>query len=192
MFDICASILGLVLLSPLFLIVSGIIYFTSPGGVFFRQERVGLNNEIFKIYKFRTMYVNTESQGRLTIGHDSRVTPIGHFIRKYKIDELPQLIDVVIGTMSLVGPRPEVQEFIEHYPDDIRKKVLSVRPGITDLASIEMVDENHILSQYSDPKQAYIDLILPTKQKYYLDYVAKKNFFLDIKIIFLTLRKIIR
>lgn len=134
---------------------------------------------------------DSESLGRLTVGADSRVTRSGLFLRKSKIDELPQLIDVFLGRMSLVGPRPEVQEFIDCYPYAVKKEVLSVRPGITDLASIEMVDENEILSGYSDHRQAYIDIILPIKQKYYVEYVRNNNIGLDIYIIFKTLFKIV-
>jgi lipopolysaccharide/colanic/teichoic acid biosynthesis glycosyltransferase len=136
------------------------------------------------------MYKDSESKGKLTIGSDVRITKPGKFLRKYKIDELPQLIDVLLGKMSLVGPRPEVQEFIELYPIDIRSKVLSVRPGITDMASIEMIDENEILGKYKDVKQAYIDIILPIKQQHYVNYVDNRNILLDVKIIYLTFRKI--
>jgi lipopolysaccharide/colanic/teichoic acid biosynthesis glycosyltransferase len=136
------------------------------------------------------MYKDSESKGKLTIDSDVRITKPGKFLRKYKIDELPQLIDVLLGRMSLVGPRPEVKEFIELYPIDIRSKVLSVRPGITDMASIEMIDENEILGKYKDVKQAYIDIILPIKQQHYVNYVDNRNILLDIKIIYLTFRKI--
>lgn len=191
-FDFFASLIGLLCLSPILIAIAIWIRCDSRGPVFFRQVRVGRNGTPFKIHKFRTMKVNSESGGRLTIGVDSRITPSGHFLRKTKIDELPQLIDVLMGRMSLVGPRPEVQEFIDCYPDDVREKVLSVRPGITDKASIEMVDENSILAQYDDARQAYIDLILPIKQKYYLEYVERNNLLLDISIIFSTFFKIIR
>ncbi|EGR0103444.1 sugar transferase [Vibrio vulnificus] len=190
-FDIGCSLFGLILLSPILILISIWIKIDSYGPVFFRQRRVGLNGKIFHIHKFRTMRVNAEHEGRLTIGNDSRITRSGAFLRKTKLDELPQLIDVFLGSMSLVGPRPEVQEFIDYYPIDIRNKVLSVRPGITDRASIEMVDENQILAQYTDPRQAYIDIILPIKQKYYLDYVSNNGFFEDIIIIFATIKKII-
>jgi lipopolysaccharide/colanic/teichoic acid biosynthesis glycosyltransferase len=159
--------------------------------VFFRQTRVGLNGQAFEIHKFRTMRVNAELDGKLTVGADHRVTSAGIFLRKYKLDELPQLLDVLIGKMSLVGPRPEVQEFIDVYPENVRDRILSVKPGITDLASIEMVDENEILAQYNDARQAYIDLILPTKQKHYLEYVDSQSFWLDLKIIFITIYKVI-
>jgi lipopolysaccharide/colanic/teichoic acid biosynthesis glycosyltransferase len=191
-FDILASLIGLVCLSPIFIVVAIWIKVDSRGSVFFRQVRVGQYGIPFKIHKFRTMKVDSESTGRLTVGADVRITPSGHFLRKTKVDELPQLIDVLIGKMSLVGPRPEVQEFINYYPLDIKDKVLSVRPGITDKASIEMVDENEILAGYQNSRQAYIDIILPIKQKYYVEYVDMNNLWFDIKIIFFTLSKIIK
>lgn len=191
-FDVLSSISGLVILLPLFLLIALWIKIDSKGPIFFRQQRVGRFGESFLIHKFRTMRIDSEKAGRLTVGKDKRVTRSGHFLRKSKFDELPQLIDVLIGKMSLVGPRPEVQEFIDCYPVEIRKKVLSVRPGITDRASIEMVDENEILSKFSEPRNAYIEHILPIKQKYYLEYVDKNNFFSDLNIIFDTLVKIIR
>jgi len=191
LFDVVASFFGLLILAPVFALIAVWIKFDSAGPVFFRQERVGRFGAPFKIHKFRTMRVDAEKSGRLTVGYDSRVTRSGHFLRKTKIDELPQLIDVFLGKMSLVGPRPEVQEFIDCYPSDVRNKVLSVRPGITDKASIEMVDENVILAQYDDARQAYIDIILPIKQAYYVEYVDNRGFFLDIKIIFNTFFKII-
>jgi lipopolysaccharide/colanic/teichoic acid biosynthesis glycosyltransferase len=191
-FDLLASTIGLVILIPFFIVIALWIKSDSKGPVFFRQLRVGRLGIPFKIHKFRTMKVDSESTGRLTVGADVRITPSGHFLRKTKVDELPQLIDVLIGKMSLVGPRPEVEEFINYYPLDIKDKVLSVRPGITDKASIEMVDENEILAGYQNSRQAYIDIILPIKQKYYVEYVDMNNFWFDIKIIFLTLSKIIK
>ena len=190
-FDLLLALIGLVLLSPLFLIVAIWIKLDSSGPIFFRQKRVGLFGVDFSIHKFRTMIVDSESSGRLTVGKDCRITNSGHFLRKSKIDELPQLIDVLLGTMSLVGPRPEVREFIDCYPEDIKEKVLSIKPGITDKASIEMVDENEILSKYEDPRQAYIDHILPIKQKYYIQYVDSHTLLLDITLIFKTLLKIV-
>ena len=190
-FDLVASFLGLILLSFLFLFIALWIKLDSKGPVFFRQQRVGLKGEIFKIHKFRTMKESSEDQGRLTIGDDDRITQSGQFLREFKFDELPQLIDVFIGRMSLVGPRPEVQEFIDIYPVDVKNKILSIKPGITDMASIEMANENDILGKYKNPKQAYIDIILPIKQKHYLNYVDNHNVWLDIKIIFLTLKRII-
>jgi lipopolysaccharide/colanic/teichoic acid biosynthesis glycosyltransferase len=190
-FDFVASFFGLILLFLLFLFIALWIKLDSKGPVFFRQQRVGLKGEIFKIHKFRTMKEFSEDQGGLTIGDDDRITQSGQFLRQFKFDELPQLIDVFIGRMSLVGPRPEVQEFIDIYPVDVKNKILSIKPGITDMASIEMANENDILGKYKNPKQAYIDIILPIKQKHYLDYVDNHNMWLDIKIIFLTLKRII-
>jgi lipopolysaccharide/colanic/teichoic acid biosynthesis glycosyltransferase len=183
--------MGLTLLALLFLFIALWIKLDSSGPVFFRQERVGLNGKIFKIHKFRTMKKFSEGYGKLTIGDDIRITKSGLFLRKFKLDELPQLIDVLIGKMSLVGPRPEVKEFIDLYQKKIKNKILSIRPGITDMASIELVDESATLGKYKDPKQAYIDIILPIKQKHYLDYIDRLSMWLDIKIILLTLKKII-
>ncbi|MDP8032890.1 sugar transferase [Pasteurella atlantica] len=191
LFDFTASLLGLIILSPILVVVAIWIKLDSKGGVFFRQQRVGLNGELFAIHKFRTMRENTEQESRLTIGADNRITRSGQFLRKSKLDELPQLIDVVMGKMSLVGPRPEVPEFIDLYPEEQRKKILSVRPGITDKASIEMVDENEILGQYEDARQAYIDVIMPMKVKYYLEYVDNNSLLGDIKLIFLTFKKVV-
>lgn len=190
-FDLVSCIMGLLLLTPLFIIVAIWIKLDSSGPIFFRQERVGRNGEVFRIHKFRTMRSDSEKKGRLTIGKDRRITTSGQFLRKSKVDELPQLIDVLLGKMSLVGPRPEVQEFIDEYPSNIRDIVLSVRPGITDKASIEMVDENEILEKYEEPRKAYIEHILPLKQQYYVDYVKNRTFFGDILIIRDTLVKII-
>lgn len=191
-FDIILSFLGLLVLFPVFILIALLIKLDSRGEVFFRQTRIGLNGKSFRIHKFRTMVVDSEKNSRLTVGQDARVTKIGYFLRKYKIDELPQLIDVFLGQMSLVGPRPEVQEFMDLYEDNIRQKILSVRPGITDKASIEMVDENEILGKYSDPRQAYIDVIMPIKAKYYIDYVNNRTFLGDMEIIISTILKIIR
>ncbi len=191
LFDLVMSILGLVFLLPILIVLSIWIKLDSKGPVFFRQDRVGLEGRLFKIHKFRTMYVDSEVKGRLTVGRDARITRVGRYLRKYKIDELPQLMDVFLGQMSLVGPRPEVEEFMNEYPVNVRKKILSVRPGITDLASIEMVDENEIISKYLDYRKAYIEIIMPIKAKYYLAYVKENNLILDIKIIVLTFKKII-
>lgn len=190
-FDLVGCILGLVLLSPLFIVVAIWIKMDSSGPIFFRQERIGRNGEAFRIHKFRTMVSDSENKGRLTVGKDSRITASGQFLRKFKVDELPQLIDVAIGKMSLVGPRPEVREFIDEYPSKIRSIILSVRPGITDRASIEMVDENEILAKYEDPRKAYIEHILPIKQKYYVDYVKSRTFWGDILIIKDTIVRIV-
>jgi len=190
-FDFLSAIVGLILLSPIFILVACWIKIDSDGSVFFRQVRVGLDGSSFRIHKFRTMCINSEKKGKLTIGNDDRITRPGHFLRKYKIDELPQLIDVLLGKMSLVGPRPELKKFIDQYPNDIKHKVLSMRPGITDMASIEMVNESEILGKYENATQAYVDIILPIKQKYYLEYVDNHNMWIDLKIIILTLKKIV-
>lgn len=192
LFDIVASSCGLVALSPVLLGVSVWIKLDSAGEIFFRQERVGKHGKIFKIHKFRTMYTDAQAAGGgLTIGKDKRITKAGSFLRKYKIDELPQLIDVLQGNMSLVGPRPEILEFIQLYSPEDRKKILSVKPGITDKASIEMVDENEILAQYDNPRQAYIDIVMPLKARYYIDYANNHSLPEDISIILKTIMKIV-
>ncbi|WP_434526238.1 sugar transferase [Photorhabdus asymbiotica] len=190
-FDLISSSIGLIILSPILIVIAIWIKTDSKGPIFFRQKRVGQYNQDFYIHKFRSMTTGSEKKGQLTIGHDLRITNSGKFIRKYKIDELAQLIDVIQGKMSLVGPRPEVPQFMDKYPDNVRNKILSVKPGITDLASIEMIDENRILSQYKDPHQAYIDIIMPIKSKYYLEYIDKKSFLYDLKIIFKTIYKVV-
>lgn len=190
-FDIVASLAGLIILLPAFMCIAIWIKIDSKGPVFFRQERVGRYGNTFRIHKFRTMATNSESAGRLTVGADSRITRSGKVLRKTKLDELPQLIDVLLGRMSLVGPRPEVPEFMNLYPLSQRQKILSVRPGITDRASIEMVDENEILGKYQDARQAYIDVIMPIKGEFYCNYVDNQNFTEDIKIVFSTFWKII-
>ncbi len=191
-FDFVASLLGLITLSPILLFLALWIKIDSTGPVFFRQERVGRHGKIFRIHKFRSMATNTEKESRLTIGQDKRITQVGQFIRHYKLDELPQLIDVLQGTMSLVGPRPEVAEFMDLYPHETRTKILSVKPGITDWAAIKMIDENEVLSKYPDPRQAYIDVIMPMKAEFYLQYVAKHSVIEDIRIILATIHKIIK
>lgn len=192
LFDVVAATCGLVTLSPLLVGVSICIKLDSEGEIFFRQERVGKDGKIFKIHKFRTMTTNAYNDGGgLTIGNDNRITSVGRLLRKFKVDELPQLIDVLKGDMSLVGPRPEIPEFMVLYSDEDRQKILSVKPGITDKASIELIDENEILAQYENPRQAYIDVIMPLKAKYYIEYVNNQNLKGDIEIILRTLAKII-
>tara|TARA_B110000438_G_scaffold273429_1_gene292834 strand:+ start:135 stop:734 length:600 start_codon:yes stop_codon:yes gene_type:complete len=191
MFDVVFSILGMVLLFPILLPIAILIKSESNGPIFFRQSRVGLRGKIFQIHKLRTMYVNSENIGRITIGNDRRITSFGKFLRRYKIDELPQLIDVLSGNMSIVGPRPEIEEYVDTYPKDIKKKILSVKPGITDYASITMIDESLLLANYSNPQEAYAKSVLPKKLELSSKYVENNNIFLDIKIILLTLQKII-
>ncbi|MGR5372463.1 sugar transferase [Photobacterium damselae] len=191
-FDFICSFLGLIILSPIIILIIVWIKCDSDGPVFFLQQRVGLNGKLFNIFKFRTMIPDAEKKGlKVTVGIDPRITKSGHFLRKTKLDELPQLLNVFLGQMSIVGPRPEVPEFMNEYSTNIRSKILSVRPGITDLASIEFTNEAEILAGSLEPKRKYIDDIMPIKAKYYLDYVDNHNFFNDIKIIILTLKKII-
>lgn len=192
-FDLLASGLGLLLLAPLLFLIALAVKLDSPGPVFFRQERIGRYGRPFLIHKFRTMVPNAERYGlQITVGTDARVTRVGEFLRKYKLDELAQLIDVFVGNMSLVGPRPEVPRYVAYYPKDVRDIVLSVKPGITDWASIEYKDENKILDNSTDPHQAYIDEILPVKLKYYLNYVRERSLWSDVLIIFATFRALIR
>ncbi len=193
LFDWLASSLGLLLLSPLLLLLAIWIRLDSQGPVFFRQERVGRGGRLFRIHKFRTMVIDAEKEGlQITVGTDARVTQIGHWMRKHKLDELPQLLDVWVGHMSLVGPRPEVPIYVACYPADVREIVLSVRPGITDRASIEFKNENEILGCAADPHAAYVQEVLPIKLRYYQDYVSNKSFWLDMKIILSTLKALVR
>ena len=193
LFDLIFASLGLVMLSPLLLLMAAWVKLDSSGSVFFRQERVGQHGKTFRIHKFRTMITDTEKRGlQITVGKDSRITRSGAFLRRYKLDELPQLIDVVIGNMSLVGPRPEVPKYVACYPADVRDLVLSVKPGITDLASIEFKDENTLLGQSSNPEKTYKEQILPIKLDYYTQYARKHNLLLDINLIFKTLVAIVR
>lgn len=191
LFDIIASGCGLLVLSPLFFIVAIWIKLDSKGPVFYKQIRVGRYGKDFKLFKFRSMRVGADKKGLITIGgHDPRVTRSGYFIRKYKLDEFPQLINVFIGDMSLVGPRPEVRKYVDLYtPEQLH--VLAVRPGITDLASIRYRNENEILETVENPEQYYIDVIMPDKLRINLEYVANHSFFYDIKLIFKTFWEII-
>lgn len=187
LFDITASFFGIIILSPLLIFIGLWVGLSSKGGVFYKQIRVGKNNKDFKLYKFRSMRVNSDKQGLLTVGSkDSRITKAGYFIRKYKIDELPQLFNVLKGDMSFVGPRPEVRRYVDLYSKE-QMKVLSVRPGITDPASIKYRNENDILSSASNPEEYYIQHIMPDKLKINIDYINNRTFFKDIKIIFQTI-----
>jgi lipopolysaccharide/colanic/teichoic acid biosynthesis glycosyltransferase len=161
--------------------------------VFVRQERVGMGGKGFRIHKFRTMVTDAEQRGlQITVGTDARVTRVGRWFRKYKLDELPQLLDVWLGHMSLVGPRPEVPQYVAYYPAAVRDLVLSVRPGITDKASIEFKDENLILGRAADPNRAYVEEVLPIKLAYYQEYVNSRSFFGDIVLILKTLSALAR
>ena len=190
--DIVLSLLGLLLLLPIFLILAVWIKFDSQGSIFFRQIRVGKDGRDFRIYKFRTMIVNAEKMGIITIGErDPRITNSGYFLRKYKLDELPQLINVLKGEMSFVGPRPEVRKYVEMYNQE-QLKILTVKPGITDYASIEYINEDEILGKSLNPEKTYIEEIMPQKIKYNMKYINNKTVIEYFKIIFLTIIKIIK
>lgn len=192
LFDIIASGLGLIALSPLFAVIAVWIKCDSRGPVFYRQTRVGRHNRDFRLFKFRSMRPHSDKLGLITVGgHDPRVTRSGYYIRKYKLDELPQLINVFIGDMSLVGPRPEVRKYVDMYsPEQMR--VLDVRPGITSLASIRYRNENDILAAAPDPERAYIERVMPDKIAIDLEYVARAGLLTDIRLIFRTFKAIIR
>ena len=190
--DIVFSFIGLLLLSPLFILVALWIAIDNPGPVFYRQQRVGKDNKDFGLLKFRSMRVGADKMSLITIGdHDPRVTRAGYYIRKYKLDELPQLWNVLIGDMSLVGPRPEVRRYVDLYTTE-QRKVLSVRPGITDYASIEYIDENKLLAVSSNPDKTYIEEIMQAKIALNMRYINHQTIGEYFKIIFLTITKIIR
>ena len=186
LFDILLSGIGLLIISPLLLIVAIWIKLDSPGPIFYRQVRVGRYNKDFRIFKFRSMRIGSDKGSLVTIGgRDPRITRSGYFIRKFKIDELPQLINVFVGDMSLVGPRPEVRHYVNYWTEE-QMHVLDVRPGITDPASIKFRNENELLAQAEDPEKYYIEVIMQEKIKLYLEYVAKNCLWYDIKLIFQT------
>lgn len=190
-FDLTSSILVIAMLSPFFLILGIAIMLDSKGGVFYKQKRVGLNGVEFELFKFRSMKPSSDAL-KITIGdRDPRITNIGVFIRKYKLDEFPQLINVLKGEMSIVGPRPEVKHYTDMYNEE-QRKVLQVKPGLTDFASLEYVDEAELLAKSDNPEQTYIQQIMPAKLKLALKYVEKQSFLLDLNLIFRTIAKIIR
>lgn len=190
-FDIVASGIGLILLSPLFIILTIWIKCDSIGPVFYKQVRVGRNNMDFQLFKFRSMRVGSDKKGLITVGgHDPRITRSGYYIRKYKLDEFPQLINVFKGDMSLVGPRPEVRKYVDMYTEE-QMHVLDVRPGITDLASIRYRNENELLEWVNDPDKYYVEVIMPDKLRINLEYVARHSFTFDIRLIFQTFRAIV-
>ncbi|WP_089415667.1 sugar transferase [Vitreoscilla filiformis] len=190
-FDVLASALGLALLWLPGLVVAALIRWDSPGPVFFRQERVGRFGRPFRIHKFRTMRVNAEQAGQLTVGADARITRIGAFLRAHRLDELPQLIDVFLGDMSLVGPRPEVPRYVAHYPAALRDVVLSVRPGITDPASLRFRNESEQLAAAADPEREYIEVILPAKLACAADYAQHASFVTDVGVLLRTLKVLV-
>lgn len=190
-FDITLSLLGLILLLPFMLIIAILIKIDSKGSVFFRQVRVTKNGREFKIFKYRTMRVGSDKYSQITVGKDDRITKIGLFLRKYKLDEIPQLINVFIGDMSLVGPRPEVPKYVALYTEE-QREILKVRAGITDYASIEFSNENDILADEADPEKAYIEKIMPRKIELNKKYLSEISVITDIKIILLTIKKILK
>ena len=189
--DILFSLIGLICLFPFFIFISFFIFITSKGGVFFVQLRVGKNNKDFKLYKFRTMFLNSDNKGLLTVGNnDKRITKLGYYLRKNKLDELPQLINVLNGTMSLVGPRPEVRRYVNLYNSE-QKSILEVKPGITDFASLMYYNENEILANSVNPEQTYINEIMPIKLELNKQYINEMSLLTDLKIICKTFIKLI-
>ena len=189
--DIFIASIVLVVFLPFGVIISLFILLESRGGVFYKQERIGLNGKAFGLLKFRSMRPNADKLGQLTVGErDPRVTNTGHFIRKYKLDEFPQFINVLIGDMSIIGPRPEVKKYVDLYTDE-QRAILNVKPGITDYASIEYFDESRLLGESENPEETYIQEIMPSKLLLNQKYLANPNVFHDLKIMWLTFKKII-
>ncbi len=185
-FDLFFTILGLIILLPFFALIAIWVMLDSRGGVFYRQERIGKDQKPFKLLKFRSMRTGADKQGLLTVGmKDSRITRSGFYLRKYKLDELPQLINVLLGDMSLVGPRPEVEKYVKLYSEE-QLKVLSVRPGITDLASIKYRNENDVLASFEDAEAGYIQSVMPDKLKLNLMYIQNRSLLMDLRIILTT------
>jgi len=190
-FDILSSLLVLLVLLPIFVLISIAILLDSKGKIFYKQIRVGKNQKEFNLLKFRTMNSGSDKKGQLTVGtNDSRITKIGSVLRKYKLDEFPQLINVIKGEMSIVGPRPEVPKYVNLYSEE-QLKVLSVRPGLTDLASIEFINENEILGKSDNPEKEYIENIMPQKLSLNLKYIENQSFIGDFKLIFRTIGKLV-
>jgi lipopolysaccharide/colanic/teichoic acid biosynthesis glycosyltransferase len=189
-FDLTFSLVGLICIAPIFFVLCLLIMADSKGGIFYKQIRIGKNLKPFKLYKFRSMYTDADKKGLLTVGNkDSRITKTGYYLRKYKLDELPQLINVLLGNMSFVGPRPEVEKYVKMYNAE-QLKVFNVKPGITDWASIKYVNENEVLAKSSNPEKTYIEEIMPAKLLLNLSYVNHNNIFIDIKIIIYTIKAI--
>ena len=192
LFDWVMSSLGLLALGPLLILIALVVKLDSPGPVFFRQERVGRFGVPFRIHKFRTMRVTDGTGPLVTASHDARITRVGRWLRRTKLDELPQLIDVLNGDMSLVGPRPEVPRYMALYAEPVRQQILSLRPGITDRAAIEFRDEERLLAAAADPERAYVEQVMPIKQRYYLDYVAQRSLAGDLRILWDTARALVK
>jgi lipopolysaccharide/colanic/teichoic acid biosynthesis glycosyltransferase len=193
LFDVLGAAVSLVLLAPLMVLVAVAVRLDSPGPVLFRQERVGRHGRPFRIHKFRTMQVDNSGRGPLlTATGDPRVTRVGAALRRHRLDELPQLIDVLKGDMSLVGPRPEVPRYVALYPPDLRERVLAVRPGITDPSSLDFLDEGELLARAADPEREYVDVILPRKLRRAADYADRATFATDLRVIGRTLGLLVR
>ena len=190
-FDIFFSLSAIILLLPFYMVIAMFILLDSKGGVFYKQQRVGKGNIDFGLFKFRTMRQDAHKQGLLTVGgRDPRITNVGYFLRKYKLDELPQFINILNGEMSFVGPRPEVRKYVDMYNKE-QMHVLDIKPGLTDYASIEYMDENDLLAQSDDPEQTYIEEIMPAKLEHNMRYIQDQSFITDFKIILRTIAKII-
>ena len=189
-FDFVLSLMGLIALLPVFIVVACMVK-KDGGPVFYRQQRVGKHGTLFNIYKFRSMVIDADKTGaKVTASHDPRITRIGSLLRKTKIDELPQLFNVLIGDISLVGPRPEVPYYVSKWPDACKKTILSVKPGITDYATLYYNDEQAVLAKTDDPKEAYMEEVMPHKLEMYKRYVEDQNFWLDLRLILATLGRI--
>ena len=189
--DLLVAGAGLIVFAPLMVLLALAIKLDSPGPVFFRQERVGRGGRPFRIHKFRTMRVAAERDGQLTVGQDARITRVGRWIRARRFDELPQLIDVLKGDMSIVGPRPEVPRYVAHYPPEARAKVLAVRPGITDPAALAYRDEARLLAQAADPEREYIEVILPAKLQHAIAYAERATLWTDLRLLLRTLKVLV-
>ncbi len=191
LFDIIFSLIVLLTFLPLFIVIAVLIIVDSKGGVFFKQIRVGKNNVDFFLYKFRTMSLGSDKKGEITIGNnDSRITKVGSVLRKYKLDEFPQLLNILNGEMSIVGPRPEVRKYVEIYTKE-QLNVLSVKPGLTDYASLEYINESEILGNSEDPNQTYINEVMPIKLELNLKYISNISFITDLSLIFKTIIRIL-
>ena len=192
LFDIISSLIGLGLFSPFFILICVLILVTSKGGIFYSQIRVGKGQKDFKLLKFRTMKPGSDKAGQITVGtNDLRITRVGIFLRKFKFDEIPQLINVIKGEMSIVGPRPEVPKYVNLYSEE-QLKILTVRPGLTDLASIEFINENELLGKAKNPEKEYVEVIMPKKLALNIQYIDTQSFLGDIKLIFKTFGKILK
>lgn len=191
LFDLVVSVSALIILSPFFVIIAFLIVLDSKGGVFYKQKRIGKNARPFLLYKFRSMKLGSDKKGLITVGNnDSRITKLGQFLRNYKLDELPQIFNIIFNDMSFVGPRPEVGKYVKLYTAE-QMRVLSVKPGLTDLASLEFINENELLGRAEKPEDYYVKVIMPAKLRLNLEYIEKQSFLFDLKIIGKTLLKIL-